>query len=501
MYPAFVTWKTKRPSKILFSRYESTIASSPRHEREAHVRLGANKDGRIRGIDVYTLSNSGAYSEHGPTTVGLSGHKSIPIYGKQEAFRFDADVVYTNDMAAGAYRGYGATQGCFAVESAVNELAHKLHIDPTAIREQNMIHEGDIMPAYFGQMNTSCKLDECLARVKEMIHWDEKYPVRDMGNGKVRSVGLALTMQGSGINNVDVGSITLKLGDDGHYNMMVGSADMGTGSDTSLSQIAAEVLECDLDNITVFGADTDASPYDSGSYASSTAYVTGKASERAARELRDRILEVGAKMLGTDPEFVDFDGKKVLITDDPAVSVSLTDISIASQVNNNLALEVTISNSSPLSPPPFMVGAAELEIDTLTGETKVIEYDACVDCGTPLNMNLARGQAEGGILQGIGMSLTENVTYSDKGVVRENSFMQYKIPTRLDIGEINVDFAPSYEKTGPFGAKSIGEVVINTPGPAIADAVYNATGVRFRELPITPEQIAMAFVNKDEKQS
>ena len=174
IYPAFVTWMTKKPSKIIYSRKESQIASSPRHEMEMHVRLGATKDGIVKAIDLHTLSNTGAYGEHGPTTVGLSGHKSIPLYGKAEAFRFVSDVVYTNHMSAGAYRGYGATQGLFAVESAVNELAEMLHMDPFVIREKNIIHEGDVMPAYYGQVNTSCTLDRCLAKVKEMIQWDEK---------------------------------------------------------------------------------------------------------------------------------------------------------------------------------------------------------------------------------------------------------------------------------------------------------------------------------------
>ena len=289
VYPAFVTWKTKKPSKIIFSRYESQIASTPRHEMEMHVRLGATKDGIVRGIDLYTLSNTGAYGEHGPTTVGLSGHKSIPLYGKAEAFRFVSDVVYTNHMSAGAYRGYGATQGLFAVESAVNELADKLGIDPFVIRQRNIVHEGDVMPAYYGQVNTSCALDRCLQAVHDNIGWDEKYPVRDMGNGKVRAVGMGMAMQGSGITSVDVGSASLKINDDGFYTLSIGAADMGTGCDTILAQIAAEVLDCPLDNVTVLGADTDSSPYDSGSYASSTTYVTGKAVEQCAEQLKQKI--------------------------------------------------------------------------------------------------------------------------------------------------------------------------------------------------------------------
>ena len=491
VYPAFVTWKTKKPSKIIFSRYESQIASTPRHEMELHVRLGATKDGIVRGIDLYTLSNTGAYGEHGPTTVGLSGHKSIPLYGKAEAFRFVSDVVYTNHMSSGAYRGYGATQGLFAVESAVNELADKLGIDPFVIRQRNIVHEGDVMPAYYGQVNTSCALDRCLQAVHDNIGWDEKYPVRDMGNGKVRAVGMGMAMQGSGITSVDVGSASLKINDDGFYTLSIGAADMGTGCDTILAQIAAEVLDCPLDNVTVLGADTDSSPYDSGSYASSTTYVTGKAVEQCAEQLKQKICQVGAGLLGLDERAVVFAGDAVT-SEDGTQRATLAQIAAASQCGSNTALEAVVTHSSEISPPPFMVGAAEVEVDLETGEAQVIRYEAAVDCGTPVNPNLARVQAEGGILQGIGMALTENVTYDDRGMPQENSLMQYKIPARNDIGHIHVVFESSYEGTGPFGAKSIGEVVINTPLPAIADAIYNAIGIRFYELPITPEQVAMA---------
>ena len=491
VYPAFVTWKTKKPSKIIFSRYESQIASTPRHEMELHVRLGATKDGIVRGIDLHTLSNTGAYGEHGPTTVGLSGHKSIPLYGKAEAFRFVSDVVYTNHMSSGAYRGYGATQGLFAVESAVNELADKLGIDPFVIRQRNIVHEGDVMPAYYGQVNTSCALDRCLQAVHDNIGWDEKYPVRDMGNGKVRAVGMGMAMQGSGITSVDVGSASLKINDDGFYTLSIGAADMGTGCDTILAQIAAEVLECPLDNVTVLGADTDSSPYDSGSYASSTTYVTGKAVEQCAEQLKQKICQVGAGLLGLDERAVVFEGDAVT-SEDGTQRATLAQIAAASQCGSNTALEAVVTHSSEISPPPFMVGAAEVEVDLETGEAQVIRYEAAVDCGTPVNPNLARVQAEGGILQGIGMALTENVTYDDRGMPQENSLMQYKIPARNDIGHIHVVFESSYEGTGPFGAKSIGEVVINTPLPAVADAIYHATHKRFYELPITREQIALA---------
>ena len=493
VYPAFVTWKTRRPARMIYSRKECQIAASPRHEMEVHVRLGATQEGIIRGIDLYTLSNTGAYGEHGPTTVGLSGHKSIPVYtANLEAFRFTYDVVYTNRQSAGAYRGYGATQGLFAVESAVNELAEKLHMDPLALREKNIVREGMVMPAYYHETANACALDRCIEKCAEIFNWAEKYPVRDMGNGKIRAAGVGLSMQGSGISGLDVGSATIKLGDEGIYNLMIGAADMGTGCDTTLAQIAAECLDCDLDDIAVFGADTDASPYDSGSYASSTAYVTGKAVEKACLELRQNMCRIAANILGCTPEETVFSGKGVSRADGSA-SVSLMDIATRSMAGNTIPVQVTVSHSSPVSPPPFMAGMAEVEVDTQTGHVELLNYAAVVDCGTPLNPNLVRIQAEGGIAQGIGMTLTENVTYTAKGRVMEDSFMQYKIPSRLDVGKLQVDFACSHEPTGPFGAKSIGEVFINTPAPAIAHAIYRATGVWHRELPITPEKILMSM--------
>ena len=493
VYPAFVTWKTGRPARIVYTRQECQTAGSPRHEMEVHVRLGASKQGKIRALDVYTLSNTGAYSEHGPTTVGLSGHKSIPLYtGGLEAFRFAYDVVYTNVQAAGAYRGYGATQGIFAVESAVNELADRLGVDPVALREQNMVREGMRMPAYYNEPANACALDRCMARCKDLFGWDEKFPVRDMGNGKVRAAGVAMAMQGSGISGVDVGSATVRLGDDGIYNLVIGAADMGTGCDTILAQMVAECMDCDVDNVAVFGADTDASPYDSGSYASSTTYVTGKAVERACAQLKAQLCALAAEGFGCKAEEVEFAGDAVRRLDGSA-SVPLADLATRAMCNNTTAVQATCTHSSPISPPPFMVGMAEIELDKETGSVTVLDYKAVVDCGTPVNPNLARVQTEGGIVQGIGMALFEDVHYTPAGRILENSLMQYKIPTRLDMGRLQVEFEASYEPTGPFGAKSIGEIVINTPAPAIAHAVFRATGTWFRDLPITPEKVYTAL--------
>lgn len=495
VYPAIVTLKTGRPAKIIYTREESLIASSPRHEMEIKVRIGANKDGHIRGIEVKTLSNTGAFGEHGPTTVGLSGHKSIPLYSKAEAFRFQYDVVYTNKMSAGAYRGYGATQGIFAVESAINELAVKLNMDPVALREMNLTREGDVMHAYYGETANSCTLDRCLERTAEMIGWKEKYPCRVMPDGKIRGIGIAMAMQGSGISSVDTGSVSIKINDDGFYALTIGASDMGTGCDTILSQMAADCLDCSVDDIIVYGVDTDVSPYDSGSYASSTTYVTGMATVKACQTLVDKMKAYGAEKLGCSVDDVEFDGEKVYSLKDGS-SISRKDIGNAIMCAGENALFATEAHSSPVSPPPFMAGAVEVEVDPETGSVKLIDYAAVVDCGTVVNPNLARVQVEGGLVQGIGMALHENITYNEKGELAENSLMQYKIPTRMDMGKLRVEFDSSYEPTGPFGAKSIGEIVINTPAPAIAQAIYNATGLRFTELPITPEKIAMGMIDK-----
>ena len=496
VYPALVTWVTGKPSKIVFSRKESMIASSPRHEMEVHIRMGADENGIVKAIDLYTLSNTGAYGEHGPTTVGLSGHKSIALYRHTEAYRFAYDVVYTNMQAAGAYRGYGATQGIFAVESAADELAHKMGMDPVKFRELNMPMEGEALPGYPDvPINGSCTMDKCLARAKEMIGWDEKYPFRDMGNGKVRGVGIAMAMQGSSIAGLDVGGADIKLNEDGSYTLALGCSDMGTGCDTILAQMAADCLDTDMKNIVVFSVDTDISPYDSGSYASSTTYATGNAVMQACAELRKRIHAIGAQMLEVSVEESDFDGTAVRTED--GKEVTLRQIALKATAGICSELQVVKEYSSPISPPPFMVGAAEVEIDKETGQIDVIDYVGVIDCGTPINPNLARVQAEGGIGQGIGMVLYEDVQYTEKGKIRNNSFMQYKIPNRMDIPSVRIEFESSYEKTGPFGAKSIGELVIDTPCPAIANAVYNATGIRVRELPITPEKVAMGILAKE----
>lgn len=490
IFTAFVTWKLKKPSKIVYTREETFAASNSRHEMKMHVRIGATKEGTIEAIDLYTLSNQGAYGEHGPTTIGLAGHKSLPLYNHVKASRFTYDVVYTNTMRAGAYRGYGATQGQFAVESIINELADELNMDPCEIRFKNMTRENEVLSQYYNEELNACALDRCLEKAMEMIDYKNKPLRRDMGDF-VRGLGVSLSMQGSGISGLDVGSVEIKLQDDGFYTLSIGATDMGTGCDTILAQMVAECMDCDVDQVVTSSLDTDHAPYDTGSYASSTTYVTGMAVVKACEKLRNSILEAAAGFFNVDKEDIEFDGKKIN-TLDHAHEMSLAEFADTC-FNGGIAKALIASDShmSPTSPPPFMVGIAEVDVDKLTGEIKVHDYVSVVDCGTVINPNLARVQAEGGIVQGIGMALSEDITYSNEGKMRNRNFLQYKLPTRVDVPSVRVEFESSYEDNGPFGAKSIGEVVINTPTSAIASAIKHATGVQVRTLPITAEKVLL----------
>ena len=490
IFTAFVTWKLKKPSKIVYTREETFAASNSRHEMKMHVRIGATKDGTIEAIDLYTLSNQGAYGEHGPTTIGLAGHKSLPLYNHVKASRFTYDVVYTNTMRAGAYRGYGATQGQFAVESIINELADELNMDPCEIRFKNMTRENEVLSQYYNEELNACALDRCLEKAMEMIDYKNKPLRRDMGDF-VRGLGVSLSMQGSGISGLDVGSVEIKLQDDGFYTLSIGATDMGTGCDTILAQMVAECMDCDVDQVVTSSLDTDHAPYDTGSYASSTTYVTGMAVVKACEKSRNSILEAAAGFFNVDKEDIEFDGKKIN-TLDHVHEMSLAEFADTC-FNGGIAKALIASDShmSPTSPPPFMVGIAEVDVDKLTGEIKVHDYVSVVDCGTVINPNLARVQAEGGIVQGIGMALSEDITYSNEGKMRNRNFLQYKLPTRVDVPSVRVEFESSYEDNGPFGAKSIGEVVINTPTSAIASAIKHATGVQVRTLPITAEKVLL----------
>ena len=494
IFPAVVTLKTGRPAYLCFTRQESFACGNTRHEFRVRVTLGAERDGTVKALWVDSLENAGAYGEHAVNVIGLSAHKTLPLYAKAKAWRYTGKVVYTNTVAGGAFRGFGATQGCLAVESTVNKLASLLNLDPGEVRLKNLPTVGAPMPAYYGELLQSCTLPRCIETGKRMIGWDEEYsPVpfaHPTWEHRFRGVGMAVTMQGSGLTNMDSCTVTLRLNDGDFYTLLIGATDMGTGCDTILAQMAAEILLCPLESISVDGVDTEYSPYDKGSYASSTTYVTGNAVVRAAEALLQKMRSAAAVMLDVPPEALAFDGEAFTAGNR---RLTVAKLGIESVNGQHEWLTATASFSGHSSPPPFVAGFAEVEVDTETGEVTLLDLVGVVDCGTVVNRALARVQAEGGLAQGAGMALYEEVCYDERGHLCTDSFMQYKIPSRLDLPPIRVAFEESYEPSGPFGAKSIGEVVINTPSPAILAAIRNAVGVELHSLPATAEKVCMAL--------
>lgn len=493
---SLIALRTGRPAKLIYTREEVFEATYSRHPMRLDVTLGADENGIIKAIDMELLSNTGAYGEHALTVFMVAGSKTMPLYNKTEAGRFGGKVMYTNNTPAGAYRGYGAIQGNFALESTIDKLAEKIGIEPMDIRMKNVIGEKESSPVFkimgegtegVDMILESCKIKECMNRAMEMTSYKNKPKRIDMGNGKVRGIGGAICMQGSGIAGIDMASAILKLNDGGFFNLIIGATDIGTGSDTILSQIAAEALKVPYEKIVVHSSDTDLGPFDTGAYASSTTYISGNAVKKAALKLKGIIEVEGAKYLGVEKAILDVDRISSI---DGSSSISLEEFSNKLYYNvNQKQLLSCESFVGEVSPAPFMSGFAEVEVDIETGKIELIDYVAVVDCGTRINPNLARVQVEGGLLQGIGMAMFENVSYGSNGKLLTNNFISYKIPTRMDIKSLRVEFVDSYEESGPYGAKSVGEIGIDTPPAAIANAIYNAIGVRIKDLPITSEKV------------
>lgn len=503
-FVALVTLRTGRAARIALSRREVFEATFCRHQMRISMRIGADKDGSLNVVDMNVLSNTGAYGEHALTVFMVGGSKTLPLYNKTKAVHYGGKVVYTNKISSGAFRGYGAIQGNFALESMMDELAHALRLDPVALRVKNMIREGETSEVFriMGEGSEgiemtveSCKLDYCVARGKELIGWEPGSLAREVAPGRIRAKGMAIAMQGSGIPLVDMGSATLELQDGACFKLRMGATDLGTGSDTILAQIAAEALGIPVSSIVVYASDTDHTPFDVGAYASSTTYVSGNAVLAAARKMKSVLEEAVAERYAISKDEVVFDGANFLRKDGTAL-VGLAEFSFDTLYHNGelmKTLTATASFTGEKSPPPYMAGFAEIEVDLETGKVDLLKYVAVVDCGTAINPNLARIQMEGGLLQGIGMALFENVKYSGKGKLLTNSLMTYTVPSREDVGEIVVEFADSYEPSGPFGAKSVAEIGIDTPPAAIANAIRNATGLRLVETPFTPERVLMAL--------
>lgn len=494
---AFVTWKLQKPSVLIYTREEANTCTTSRHARDWNIRVGATKEGIIKVIDMHAITAVGAHATHAFTTTTAGEHKSIPLYNKVIAAHYGSECVYTNETPGGAFRGYGATEALWPLECAVSQLAHKMGMDEAELRRINLIGAGESSIFYEeGEVMTSGLFQEALAKAKEMAKWDERPHSWQIDERYRGGLGIALSLQGSGVAKIDTASVEIRVGDDGFYTLYTGSSDMGMGSNTVLRQIACDVLGCPVEFMNVLESDTDMVPFDPGSYASSTTYVTGTAAHMAATELREKIISTFAKFFKTNIDDVEFDGL-VGRTLDGKQELSLKALAPKLLLGNEYnQLTATASWGSDISPSPFMVGIAEVKVDTYTGKVIPTNYYAVVDCGTIINPKLVKVQAEGGIVQGIGMALYEDIRYSDKGRKETAGFMNYKIPTRQDVGQIHVDFVESYEPSSPVGVKSIGEVVINTSSPAIHNAIFNAVGADVNRLPMTPEKVFMAMDEK-----
>lgn len=496
---AFVTLKTGLPARAVFTREEEFFAARTRHPIKITVKIGAKKDGTFNAISMYALSNTGAYGTHGLTVASNVGSKTLPLYNKAPNVEFKADVVYTNLPVPGAYRGYGATQGYAALEQAIDMLAEKLGMDTLELRKKNHIKEGETSPIFKAlgegregvtQYIQSCALDNLIELGAEEIGWYKRRTQEEENSSKAKGIGMAIMMQGSGIPSVDMGSAFIKLNEDGSFNVLYGGTDIGTGLDTVVAQIVAETLGVKPEQVIVYAADTDLTPFDKGAYASSGTFISGGAVYNAALKIREILLEEARVMFG------DLDSRDYLLEDGKIInprigkSVSLSEIAYNSfYVKKQRQIMATNSFVSQSSPPPFAAHFVEIEVDKETGIVTPIKYVAAVDCGKVINPELVRGQIIGSIVNGIGYALTEEFIFSDKGKLVNPTFMEYRIPSSRDIPEIKTFLVETFDPSGPLGAKSVAEVNINGPIPAIGNAIYNALGIRLHSSPYTPEKI------------
>jgi len=503
---ALLTLRTGRPVRIRLNREEVFTASRTRHAQVLRCRVGAAKDGLLTATELEVLADTGAYGSHALTVQCNTGSKTLPLY-KTKRYQpevnnvhFKATAAYTNLPVAGAIRGYGAPQGYFALDTTLDELADRLNMDPIELRLKNLVDVGDV-PALLEKLGEgregvkqvlkSCRVRECISRGMEAIGWQEKRSrPKDPGTVK-RGVGAAVLQQGSGIPGIDMGAVTIKLNEDGSFNLLTGATDLGTGSDTILSQIAAEVLGTRADRFQVLSSDTDLTPYDTGAYASSTTYITGMAARKAAEKIRRMILERAARMLGEEETYLHLQDGLVV---GRRKKLSLGEVCMnALYKEDQEQIMATASHISYDCPPPFAAHFAEVAVDTETGRVRVLQYVAAVDCGTAINPQQAEGQTLGGIHMGLGYALSEEYQFNDRGRMLNPRFLDYKILSAADMPPIEVIMVESFEPTGPFGAKSVSEIPANGPAPAIANAICHAAGVRLRRVPFTPRRVLEAL--------
>ncbi|MFX1513625.1 MAG: xanthine dehydrogenase family protein molybdopterin-binding subunit [Promethearchaeota archaeon] len=498
-----LTLRTKRPVLLEYTRKEEFISGRTRHSMQVRMRIGSTKEGKITALDMKVLSNTGAYGTHGLTVMSNCGSKVLPLY-LTENVRFWGDTVYTNLPVAGAYRGYGATQAVFACESAIDELAEQIGMDPLELRQKNHIKSGDSSPVFkklgegregVEQQIGSCGLGRCIELGAKEIGWERRQSFPKEGPIR-KGIGMAILMQGSSIPEIDMGAAYAKMNDDGSFNLLMGATDLGTGSDTVLSQIFAESVDVSIDKVIPYSSDTDRTPFDVGAYASSTTYLSGMAVQKCGEKIKKQILKVGAEMLETSLDQLETNFG-IVKTRDGSKQVTYNEIALyALYSKNQFQIQATASHITHQSPPPFAAHFTEIEVDIETGKVVVVKYVAAVDCGTAIHPRLAEGQTEGSLLNGISFALTEEFIFNEKGGVLNPSFGHYKIYSTADLPEIKTILVPTYEETGPYGAKSVSEISINGPQPAIANAIYNAVGIRLKNPPFTPEKVFRALQEK-----
>ena len=486
---AAITFKTGMPCKLITTRKECFTITNTRHAAKVQVKMGIDEQHAIKAIGVDMLINGGAHGEHSFDVLCVGCNNSIPIYKAGDSLLFNGRAVYTNIVPAGAFRGFGGPQVAFALEGAVSQLAWDAKIDPSLLRLQNCITEGAYHPFVSGKQVKSCTLSQLILRGKELIGWDSYYPAKRVDEHTIRAVGMAIAMHGSGIGGLDRVNATVSLNYDGSFTLFVGSCDLGTGADTVLLQIASHTLNTSIEHCSVVVSDTELTPYDKGAYASSTTYVTGNAVKAACEQLKADILDAAAVLYKKE-------GDQLILVDNVVKTASGETVSNLQQLAQSVAshdggsqLSVTKGYGCDISPPPYVAGFVKLDLDTETGTVTLLDYVAVVDCGTVVNPALAKVQVEGGCAQCIGWALSEEVLYSHQGVLKTDSMYTYRIPTTKDIPNITVEFIESYEPTGPYGAKSIGEVAFHTPVAAIREAILHCTGILLPSLPFTAPKI------------
>lgn len=501
---AHLTLATKRPVRMEYTREQEFTSSRTRHATTIRYKIGVKGD-KVTAASLYLIGDTGAYGTHGLTVNMVGGFKGLTLYNPPNA-RFTADVVYTNTAVAGAFRGYGSMQCQYGIEVLMSEIAESLGLDVVEFKRKNWIKVGEEMylSQQLGEGRTGVKqaletsgMEQCVdigEKIMDFKAKKEKY--RGQTSRYRRGVGMAVVMHGSSVANLDMASATLKMNDDGSFNLLMGATDLGTGSDTVLAQIAAEVLNTDVDDFIVYSSDTDFTPFDKGAYASSTTYLTGEAVRKAATTVKQQILEQAAVMLGiSDLSTLKLGYKKVVAPNGKELSFEKIGLASLHQQNQHQIM-ATESHVSPVSPPPTAAQFLEIVVDTETGKINVERMLMVVDCGRVINPVTAAGQVEGGMAQGLGFALSEDMLYSPEGQPLNPNLKTYRIPRATDMPVMDVIFVQTDEPSGPFGAKSVAEIAIDGVAPAMASAIHNATGIWMRDLPYTKEKVKQALGNK-----